>query len=183
MSRRGFALSTALAVLLSGPAPAGPDASVQPFRAGAVGLLDWGIFCADQPMDREAAPGTVAGWLHVPREDIPFHWPGLRQVPAAIGIGFGIRAAGAAAPIPGATVIVTRPGPDGKPLRESWTSDFGAEEPSFSFFRFDTPDEMQTGPWDFQIYKNGERLAQVGFTVVDAGVMPEIVNTCTGHLS
>lgn len=152
-----------------------------PFQGSAIGVLQWGVFCGNQPMDREPAPDTVAGWVHVPRGQVPFHWEGLREVPAAIGMGFGIRASATNGPIDNATIIMTRPGPDGHPVQESWTSSFQTGATSFSFFRFDTPDELQPGPWDFQIYKDGKRLAQVGFTVLPAESRPGMVNACRGE--
>lgn len=137
--------------------------------------IKWGIFCALREMDRVPAPGTLSGWMHVPKEKLDFHWPHHRVVPAALGLAFGVRArlAEGAAPIE-VEIRVYRPGLD-RP--DVWTSWLG-ESFNLVFFRFDTEDELLTGRWRFEAWNGERQLYAVDFQVVPAAALAGIADIC-----
>lgn len=159
------------------PVAAEPGAKPEPpVFAATVASLEWGIFCALQEMDRAPAPGTASGWIHVPKDEIGFHWPDRQVVPAALGLGFGVR-------------ITARPGWDsaagearvwrpGAQAPETWPSDIYSFGPTMAFFRFDTPDELQTGTWVFEGWDGDRRLYRAEFEVVSAEAVPGIAQAC-----
>lgn len=165
-------LSLAL-IALCPPAWADP---APPEAAPEIAGLEWGIFCALRAMDRAPAPGTIAGWLHVPREEITFHWPGEAVVPASIGLAFGVRAAA----VPGhfsdsAEARVFRPG---REAPETWPTAVSDTAQVSAFFRFDDASELIPGIWAFEVWDRGERLYRVEFEVVPAEARREIADAC-----
>jgi hypothetical protein len=156
---------------------AGPGAEpVVPVAAPEIAQLEWGVFCAWQAMDRAPAPGTETGWIHVPMDEVSFHWPERQVVPAVIGMGFGIKATG----IKGwesavGEVRVYRPG---RKAAESWASDVSDFGPTLAFFRFDRADELVPGTWVIEGWDRDQRLYRVEFEVVPAAALPEIAGAC-----
>lgn len=152
-------------------APAKPQASAQ------IAALEVGVFCALQAMDRMPAPGTASGWLHVPRSEVSFHWPGRQVVPAALGLAFGVKATGAPGFVSSATTEtrVLRPGAS---TPEVWANGISDGGYALSFFRFDSEDELITGIWSFESWDGETRLYRVEFEVVPAEAVPEITSAC-----
>jgi hypothetical protein len=171
------ALFLAAALLMPRPALAGPGAEpAPPAKIDAIAALELGVFCAYQSMDRAPAPGTATGWIHVPREDVAFHWPEVQVVPATLGIAFGVKATGARG---WATAVgearVYRPG---SKVPEMWASDISEHGGTIAFFRFDRPDELITGTWAIEGWDRGQMLYRVEFRVVPPGAAPGIAGAC-----
>lgn len=156
-----------------GPAQAGPT---QPDHGPQVARLEAGVFCALQAMDRMPAPGTEAGWIHVPTADIRFHWPDRQVVPAALGIAFGVEAQA----VPGfstaaAEARISRPG---RSQPETWATGLSDAGAALTFFRFDTEAELVPGLWTLELWDGPIRLYRVEFDVVPAAALPEIAEAC-----
>lgn len=172
-----FLLLAATLALLPLSAAANPGSEPPPPElSAAVSHLEWGIFCAGQAMDRAPAPGTETGWIHVPRDEITFHWPDEQTVPAVIGLAFGVKATGK----PGwataaAEVRVHRPG---RTAPETWASDISDVGPTLAFFRFDRADELTPGRWAIEGWNGDTRLYRVEFLVVPAETRPGIAASC-----
>jgi hypothetical protein len=156
------------AMALAEPAPPrlGPD----------VTTLEAGVFCALQTMDQRPAPGTRSGWLHVPAEDVTFHWPDRQVVPAALGLAFGLWVQMAPGkPVPYGEMRVYRPGDD---LPDLWGHNFSDMGRTLAFFRFDTEAELIPGIWRFEGWDGARQLFQVEFEVVAAEKLPDIAGAC-----
>lgn len=147
-----------------------------PAHSAEVADLSWGVFCALQAMDRQPAPGTLSGWMHVPRDAVAFHWPDTRILPAELGLAFGVRAQLVPGRIiPDAEIRVFRPG---RSTTEIWHSTLTDSDQGLAFFRFDTADEQISGIWTFEAWAEGTRLYQVVFEVVPAGSLAKISGAC-----
>lgn len=159
-------------VLAAGAALADP---ALPASGPLVASLKVGVFCALQAMDQRPAPGTLSGWIHVPDGMIAFHWPDRQVVPAAIGLGFGVKSQ----MVPGiflqGEMRVYRPG---STVPETWDSSFSDTGEQFGFFRFDRPDELIPGIWRFEAWQGEAQIYSAEFEVVPAAALPEIVNAC-----
>lgn len=155
----------------------GLAAPAEPEAAAGIEVLDVGVFCALQAMDRMPAPGTASGWLHVPTSEVTFHWPDRQVVPAALGLAFGVKAKGAPGFVtsPETETRVLRPGAT-KP--EVWANGISDGGYALSFFRFDTEDELIPGIWSFETWDGETRLYRVEFEVVPAEAVPEIALAC-----
>lgn len=165
-----------LSAVLSAPAGLRAETIAAPQLSDRVASVEWGIFCALKAMDRAPAPDTIAGWLHVPRDRIEFHWPDENIVPASIGLAFGIRVIAAPGQVtPNAEARIYRPG-RAKP--ETWITSITESGEVNSFFRFDEEDELIPGIWAFEAWDQGTRLYRVEFEVVPAGARPGIANAC-----
>lgn len=168
-----LALTLALTLAAAVRAVAGPAA---PVTAPEIARIEVGVFCALQAMDRMPAPGTDAGWIHVPTGEVGFHWPDQRVVPAAIGIAFGVKATG----IPGwaSTAAEARVFRPGRKVPEAWKTGISDAGASIAFFRFDKEAELDPGLWVFEVWDGDRRLYRVEFDVVPAAGLPEIVEAC-----
>jgi len=163
---------TLLIALAAGPARSD---LAPPVVDPMVESLKVGVFCALQAMDQRPAPGTLSGWIHVPKGEIDFHWPDRRVVPAAIGLAFGVKLK----LVPGAAaegeIRVYRPR---AAVPEVWGSSFSDFGDQIAFFRFDRPDELVTGLWRFEAWDGETQLYAVEFDVVPAAALPKIVQAC-----
>lgn len=167
-----------LAALAAVPALAEPDLPqpAPPQPGPLVAEIEVGVFCALQAMDRAPAPGTLSGWIHVPRDQISFHWPDRQVVPAALGLAFGVKARMQ----PGVVIAtgemrVFRPD---SAVPEVWPSGFNDLDGSLAFFRFDHAHEMVAGPWRFEAWDGDRLLYSVAFEVVPAAALPRIAQAC-----
>ncbi len=169
-------LSAALATLPRLAAAEAGATPAPPAKLEEIARLELGVFCAYQAMDRAPAPGTASGWIHVPREEVAFHWEDQQVVPATIGIAFGIKATGT----PGwATAVgearVYRPG---SRVPEMWASDISEHGGTLAFFRFDRPEELVTGTWVIEGWDRDRLLYRVEFRVVPPEALPGIAGAC-----
>ncbi|NPD17075.1 DUF3859 domain-containing protein [Xinfangfangia sp. D13-10-4-6] len=165
------------------PALADPDANEAPIAKTAppqlsprIRQLEFGIFCALTAMDSAPAPGTIAGWLHVPRDRIAFHWPDESVVPASIGLAFGIRVM--AQPGEASETAQARVYRPGRATPETWETSVSDMGEVNSFFRFDDESELIPGIWAFEAWDQDEMLYRVEFEVVPPAARPEIANSC-----
>lgn len=169
-----------IALFLAALAPVAAADPGEPFAAPGVARLDWGVFCAAEAMDRAPAPGTDSGWIHVPRRTLAFHWPGVRQVPAALGLAFGVEAVAVLGQPRSVEVQVFHPG---RATPEAWVTTLPDSGPSLVFFRFDTAEELIPGLWviearDLGAAVDSAPLYRVEFEVVAAAALPEMVQAC-----
>lgn len=170
-------LGALLAGPLAAPAAAGPGAEpVAPVKLPEIAVLELGVFCAWQQMERAPAPGTATGWIHVPLDAIEFTWKDQQVVPAVIGMGFGIKATGAKGfETAVGEVKVWRPG---RKTPETWASDITDFGPTLAFFRFDEASELLPGTWVIEGWDRDRMLYRVEFLVVPAATLPGMAGAC-----
>jgi len=166
-----------IALVIAGPALGQTGNFVSP----KVELLEYGVFCPDEPTGQVAAPDTERGFIDLIDGDPPvdFH---TDVVPGELGLGFGMRfrLADGEGPRMG-RVIITHP-PFGSPPieRESYTITLDSESTSMTQFDFDDPYEVQHGTWTLAIEMDGEIVLQQSFTVVPEGTTPVSTKMCEG---
>jgi len=146
-----------------------------------VAKIETGIYCSEQPENTQAAPDTDAGVISLYPEAPPFISDSTR-VPAALGIGFGMRSlAKDSAGIDPVLMTVTHPPFGGSgTTRQSYLSSIGGLAPSYSGYSFDVPEELAVGTWTFTATQGDEVLYSATFEVVPADLMPEILEICIG---
>lgn len=158
---------------LATPLAAGP---ATPWHSPSVLSMEWGVFCALYAMDQLPAPGTIAGFMHVPRDEITLHWPEEQIVPAQPGIAFGVRALGQPGLfLPEAEVRVFRPGAK---QPETWSTTLSGDGASLAFFRFDSEEELLPGLWRFELHDAGVMFFSVEFEVVPPAAQRDIADAC-----
>lgn len=136
------------------------------------------IICSPAHTHREPAPGTEAGYIQVPDEDIAITRKG-QLVPAALGMAFGVLGVSQrdVAPV---TMLVYRPG---RALPETYQADFTAGVESTEFFSFDVDSERVPGTWTFEAWDDKTLLYRVSFDVVPQEDAPGIVADCQAATS
>lgn len=162
-----------LAVVLSVLAGA---VQATPQSPGAL-TIDYGYFCALEPVDEGVAEGTISGTVSFVSGPPPFLRHGA-LVPAQIGIGFGVHVEPRldfAGPV---TVIIEHPpmGPDGV-TRQTWDTQLSPGDTDYLGYSFDLDYELVTGPWRMSAESNGRLVYAVEFEVLDAALMPP--SNCT----
>ena len=166
-------LSCLLVLLLAGP-------SLADIRQGPlVRSLEAGIICPPESVATSPAPDTLAGETHIITEDPPFVSNSL-IVPAALGVGFGIKAQSEApGGLSGMIVRVTHP-PMGEAGRtsQSFISSMSGEAPSITFYQFDHAYELVKGTWTISAFAGDTELLAVTFEVVDPRLVPELASAC-----
>lgn len=144
--------------------------------------LEFGVFCTQERMEQQAAPDTVQGVVNIVPGGNQIRWP-QAQVPAAIGVGFGIwYNVSDLGPGMIETVITHPPvGADGI-KRESWQSAFvpGDSDRRYTGFSMEYDEELVQGLWQFRVYHESRLIAQQRFHLVPESVFPTIVATCSG---
>lgn len=159
-----FALCLTPLVALAGPAP-----------------LEFGVFCAQMDFDRQDAPGTLRGVVNIIPGGNEIRWP-QTQVPAEIGVGFGVWYDMSTRDPGVIRTVVTHP-PMGQDAikQESWDSVFGFtnDDRRYSGFSFEYPDELVQGRWSFRIFYGDALIAEQIFWVVPPETHPDIVSTCS----
>ncbi|WP_322890564.1 MULTISPECIES: DUF3859 domain-containing protein [unclassified Yoonia] len=146
---------------------------------GVIASLRAGVVCGPPVVGSAPAPDTIAGSTHLIEETPPFIAE-ITQVPAVIGIGFGVKAQ-AADPdgLSGVTMIVTHPPMgDAGVTRQSYTSWISGTEPSMTFYQFDEDYERVTGTWTFTAVLGDEELFSVDFEVVPPQALPGLAEAC-----
>jgi hypothetical protein len=157
-----------------------PFAAVsQSATTDAIAYLRAGVVCGPPVVGSSPAPDTIAGSTHLIDETPPFIAE-ITQVPAVIGIGFGVKAQ-ALDPLglSDVTVIVTHP-PMGEAgvTRQSYASWISGTEPSMTFYQFDNEYERVTGTWTFTGVRGGAELFSVDFEVVPPDALPGLAEAC-----
>jgi hypothetical protein len=164
-------------VLASGPAAAQsmPGDSMGP----GIQSLKAGIICAQDVISLTPAPDTVAGVTNVIEGD-PAFVAFSRDVPAVVGIGFGVKSQ-AADGIDRLGVLITVTHPpmgDAGVIRESYTTDISSSGLSFTLYQFDYDYELVQGTWTFEATHDGKRLFRASFDVVPPQDVPELAAAC-----
>lgn len=170
-------LATAATGLLfvATPATGQPADKMSP----AIAAMESGVICAPDIISTRPAPDTIAGTTNVIEEDPPFVSLENR-VPAALGIGFGVRAmAESAAGLAPVTIVVTHP-PMGaeRTTRQSFESSISGIDGSITFYQFDYAYELVTGTWTITAQQAGTTLYRATFEVLAPQSIPELAGVC-----
>lgn len=179
---RGMKIMTALALALGlaagSPLAASNGAAAPPETGAAILLQDFGIYCQPKVDSREAAPGTELGYVNIFRDtpEIRFH---QQQVPAAIGISFGVVFT-PLRDIPGARMASWKPGAT---QPDVWFSDYSAGVSSSRGFTFEFASELVLGLWRLEAWQEDELLYAVEFDVVRDAALPDVLHSCAPALS
>jgi len=152
-----------------------PGDSIGPQIAG----FKAGIVCAQKVVGLSPAPGTIAGTTNL-IEGAPRFISTGRQVPAVLGIGFGVQTrAQNGFGLNDVLVTMTHPpmGDAGVTVESYTTTIFGSDSTS-TLFQFDYPYELVTGPWQISASLDGKLLFRVQFEVVPAAAVPDLAEAC-----
>ncbi len=157
-------------------------ATAEVTTSNTIASMEAGIICPPPTVGSTPAPGTLAGTTHIIAEEPPFV-SNARQVPAVLGLGFGIKAQSvAAAGIAPVTVIVTHPPMgDTNATVQSFQTSISGQDPSLTFYQFDYTYELARGPWTMTAHYGADVLFSVDFEVVDPARTPELAGVC-GYL-
>lgn len=136
-----------------------------------------GIICTPEIVAVEPSPGTVTGDVYLIEGEVPFVSTG-QSVPAALGVGFGIKVSAD----PGVGLVEFHAhhppmGPDGVTRQQFRSKDIGPDLAQ-SYYHFDFDWEMVEGPWTFEGTQDGEVLFSVTFEVVPPSDLPELAAAC-----
>ena len=145
----------------------------------AIASLRVGVVCGPPVIGSSPAPDTIAGSTHLIAQTPPFIAE-ITQVPAVIGIGFGVKAQ-ALDPdgLSGVTIIVTHPPMgDAGVTQQSYQSWISGTEPSPTFYQFDEDYERVTGTWTFTAVLDDAELFSVAFDVVPPQALPGLAEAC-----
>lgn len=154
-------------------------AEVGAFASPPVTLEGFGVICEVQLQGTRPAPDTLSGLLNLVDQDRPIDVETL-QVPAELGLSFGIRSSlTAGSAVPEVTVVVTHPpmGPNGVTV-ERWPTPMNFGETSLNLFTFEHEYELAEGAWMFQLERDGEVLLQQPFQVTAPGTVPAVQQAC-----
>ncbi|WP_370284203.1 DUF3859 domain-containing protein [Pseudooceanicola sp.] len=166
-----------IALVIAGPALGQTGNFVSP----RVELLEFGIFCPDEPSGQVEAPDTERGFIDLIDGDPPVDFR-TDVVPGELGLGFGMRfrLAGDEGLRMG-RVIITHP-PFGSPpiARESYAITLDGSATSMTQFDFDDPYEVQPGTWSMAVEIDGEIVLRQDFTVVPKEMSPISKKMCDG---
>lgn len=163
-----------LALLLPAPLLAQSVDQLSPrmasFRAG--------VFCAPKVISTTPAPDTIAGVTNV-IEDVPPFVSAGRNVPAVLGMGFGVLAGAKQQLLLDVLVVVTHP-PMGEAgvTRQSYYTDITNIGQSMTLYQFDYDYELVEGPWTITATQGDEILFRAGFIVVPPAMVPELAGVC-----
>lgn len=144
-----------------------------------IATLRAGVVCGPPVVGSSPAPDTIAGSTHLIAQTPPFIAE-ITQVPAVIGIGFGVKAQ-ALDPdgLSGVTIIVTHPPMgDAGVTQQSYQSWISGTEPSPTFYQFDEDYERVNGTWTFTAMLDDAELFSVAFDVVPPTALPDLAGAC-----
>ncbi|BBU54029.1 MULTISPECIES: DUF3859 domain-containing protein [Mameliella] len=163
------------ATLVGAPALADVGAFVEP----PLTLEAFGVICEVELQGTRPAPDTLSGLLNLVDQDRPIDVETV-QVPAEMGLSFGIRASlTAGSSVPEVTIVVTHPpmGPEGRTV-ERWVTPMNFGDVSLNLFTFERDYELVEGPWMFQVERDGKVLLQQPFEVTAPGTIPAVQQAC-----
>jgi hypothetical protein len=152
------------------------------FTGRLLGSFEAGVFCAPPTAGTNPAPDTVAGTTHIV-DVTPEFLSNSRQVPAVIGLGFGVLAKAKRDDLRDVTMIVTHPpmGPDGV-TRQSFMTSITADIASMTYYQFDRESELLPGVWTLEAVHEGETVYRARFTVVPPEALPAVAAACGGSV-
>jgi hypothetical protein len=155
------------------------QAEVGAFAAPPMVLESHGVICQVELQGSRPAPETLSGQLNLIDQNRPIDVETM-QVPAEIGLSFGIRATlTPGSVVPEVTVVVTHPpmGPNGVTV-ERWSAAMNYGEASLNLFTFEKEYELVQGMWMFQLERDGQVLLQQPFEVTKPGSVPQVQQAC-----
>lgn len=171
-----FLLTPSAGIGQSAPNGAAPGDTI----SDAIAAIEAGVICAVEPDRVVEAPGTLSGTKHLVDERPPFVSK-ARQVPAVLGVGFGV-AARATDPLglPGVTMVVTHPPlHDQGVTSQSYVTRIPGNGSGITFYQFDYDYELVLGRWTLTtIDAGGEILFSIPFDVVPPDALPELAGAC-----
>ena len=174
-------MKAVLALIFTLALPMAP-ALAEVMSSSRIASLEAGVICPPEPIGTAPAPGTLAGVTQIIAQEPEFVATG-QQVPAVLGVGFGVKAqATNANGIEPVNMVLTHPamGRDGVTTQNFMTRISG-NDPSLTFYQFDYPYELVTGTWQFTAMAGETILYTVSFEVVDPQQVPKLANVC-GYL-
>ncbi len=138
-----------------------------------------GIICAPLVVGTNPAPDTVAGVTNVIEGEPQFISNG-RQVPAVLGIGFGVKAqAAGGTDLYDVTVNVTHPAMgDAGVTRQTYPTAISGSDLSLMLYQFDFDYELVRGPWTIEAVQHGNVILHVEFEVVAPQMVPQLAAVC-----
>lgn len=165
--------------LMTGPALAQmpKDVVLSPLVTG----FDFGLYCHTPPDRIEEAPGTAAGVVNM-LDVLPEFRARQAQVPAALGIAFGVHVSVADGAVydPSLVTITHPPYPDTGIEVEQWLTSIDGGAPNLVGFSFEVPSELVLGAWTISAAYDDEQLFEITFDVVASDQFPEIAQMCQG---
>ncbi len=128
------------------------------------------------------APDTLAGFINTVDPDVNFVSPS-REIPAIVGLRFGVRTMARVRPRPGVTITITHPPmePEGTTHQSYvitmpvWTRIDG--------YLFEYERDLVPGDWTISAADGDVTLFTAHFTVVDPAELPELTGLCQELLS
>jgi hypothetical protein len=171
-----------LAFALASVAVAAQDRP-NPYKSDLIDSLVHGVYCAEAPIDLEAAPDTAAGVVNIV-PGIPEFRAVTTLVPAQIGIGFGVVLQTRAGLVfdPVLVTITHPPYPDTGIEVERWMTALDGDGPGLIGFSFEVQSELVTGPWTFEAEHEGDLLFRIDFEVVPPALVPDLAQGCSGAI-
>jgi len=149
----------------------------------AISEIEAGVVCAPDPVDSVPAPDTVAGTTHVIDVE-PRFVSVTRVVPAALGVGFGVKSRSTdPAGLAPVTMVLTHPpmGPE-KTVEQRFVTRISGQAASLTFYQFDYGYELVPGTWTFTAMQGDAALYSVAFEVVEPHMLPDLATAC-GYLN
>ncbi|MEO1640767.1 MAG: DUF3859 domain-containing protein [Pseudomonadota bacterium] len=147
--------------------------------SSVISNVEVGIVCPPEPIGSTPAPGTIAGATHIIVEEPQFVSVGS-VVPAAIGVGFGVKSQAVdPAGLGAITMVLTHPPMgDAQITLQQFQTSISGQDPSLTFYQFDYPYELVEGTWMFTAMQGEQALFSVSFEVVDPLGMPSLAEMC-----
>ncbi|GAB5448845.1 DUF3859 domain-containing protein [Gymnodinialimonas sp.] len=169
----------AFALLLSAGTAAAQSGLPDPLLSVDLTEVVTGIYCAD-PASRPADPDVTGNEDTLYLSRTPDIISTERQVPARVGMGFGIvyrlTPGGVDAPFDISMTHPPLPGSDGTVTR--WQSVYDIDGVRTDGWSFETPDAAQPGLWTLRGAHEGRQLFEVTFEVVPAAQRPDLATAC-----
>ncbi len=183
MDRHSGKIGAALAIAMALPQAILAQDLPNPFKSDLIDSLQYGVYCAEGPIELQEAPDTAAGVVNI----VP-GLPEMRAVTtlvlAQIGIGFGIVVeARDGLVLDPATVTITHPPyPDTGIEVERWVTSIDGDGPGLIGFSFEVDSELVTGRWTFEAEHQGELVFRIDFEVVPPALLPDLAQGCSGAI-
>jgi len=141
--------------------------------------VESGVICAPVATGEAKAPDTLAGTTHLISENPPFVSQ-ENQVPAVLGIGFGVKSMSIYPDgLSDVQMVITHP-PMGvqKTTSQSYKTTISGRSQSITFYQFDFDYELQIGTWRMEAIRGEEILFSAEFEIVLPNQMPELSQVC-----
>ncbi|MEZ5798943.1 MAG: DUF3859 domain-containing protein [Paracoccaceae bacterium] len=163
----------ALALWLARIGPAAMAEPAPPQVAPQIELVDFGVYCQMDTVEREPAPETSLGYINVLSGTPEFQFRQL-QVPALLGVSFGVQIR-PDIDYPQARMMTWKPG---QTTPEVWYTDLHAGALKTRGFTFEFEDEVQPGLWTMEAWAVDDLLYRVEFEVLPPSELPGIGSDC-----